>query len=178
MAGQRCRFAGDPFHEIAVAADHIDVEVENREICPVVARRQPARRHCHADAIAASLAERSCGGLHAGSVPVFRMAGGNAVDLTELLDIVEADGGFRADLICLEAAHPRQVQHRIQQHGGMPGREHKTVAVGPQRVSGIVTEKLLPQRIYHGGQGHRRARMAGIRLLHRVDGERANGIDA
>ena len=75
MAGERGRLAGDALHHVAVAADRIDVVVEQREVRRVVARRQPALGDRHADAVAAALAERPGGGLDAGGEAVFRMAG-------------------------------------------------------------------------------------------------------
>src|SRR6185369_6057133 len=42
----------------------------------------------------------------------------------------------------------------------------------------IVAEKTLPEQISHRRQGHRRSWMPGIGLLHRIHGERADGVDA
>ena|SRR5208283_2535293 len=56
--------------------------------------------------------------------------------------------------------------------------KHEAVAVGPQRIRGIVFQKTLPQRIDNRGQAHGRAGMPGIRLLHGINGERPDGVDA
>ena len=109
---------------------------------------------------------------------VFRMAGGDAVELAEILDVVEAHRRTIGDALPVDAPHPGQVQQRIEQHTGMAGRQHEAVAVGPQRIGRVVAQKLLPQRIGDRRDAHRRAGMAGLRLLHGVDGERADGIDA
>ena len=60
----------------------------------------------------------------------------------------------------------------------MAGREDEAVAVGPDRVGRIVIQPLLPEAVGHGRQAHRRAGMAGLRLLDRVDRKRADGVDA
>jgi len=60
----------------------------------------------------------------------------------------------------------------------MPVREHEAIAVRPQRIGRIVTQKSLPQRVSNRREPHRRARMPGIRLLHRINRQRADGIDA
>ncbi len=178
MSGQRGGFACHPFHEVTVAADHIDVVIEQNEIRPVVARRKPTRCDRHPDAVSAALPERTGRGLDAGGEAVFGMSGRDAVDRAELLDVIEADRRFVGDASALQTAHPRQMQQRIKQHRGMPGREHEAVAVGPKRIGGVVAQELLPQRVDDRGKRHRRSGMTGIRLLHGVDGQGANGIDA
>ena len=62
----------------------IDVVVEQREIRPVEMLGQPARRHRHADAVAAALAERPGRRLDAGGQVIFRMAGAFAAELREI----------------------------------------------------------------------------------------------
>ena len=42
---------------------------------------------------------------------------------------------------------------------------------------GIVAEDLVPERVGHRGQGHRRAGMAAVGRLHGVHREGANRID-
>ena len=90
MAGKRRRLARHAFHQIAVAADRVNVEVEQCKARPVVARGEPARRDRHANAVAGTLTERPGCGLDAGGVAVFRVPGRDAVELAEILDVVEA----------------------------------------------------------------------------------------
>ena len=178
MAGERRRLAGDALHQIAVAANRVDVIVKQRETRPVVMRAEEARCDRHADAVAAALAERSGGGLDAGGMAVFRVAGRDAVELAEILDVVETHRRAIGDALPVDAPHFGQVQQRIEEHTSMAGRQHKTVAVGPERIGRIVAQELLPQRIGDRRDAHRRAGMAGLRLLHGVDGQCPNGIDA
>src|SRR5215469_14648726 len=89
MPGERGRFARHAFHHVAVAADRINIEIEDRRVRPVVARREPTRCDRHADTITATLAERSGRGLDPGSMAVFRMASGDPVELAESVDRIE-----------------------------------------------------------------------------------------
>src|SRR5579859_6840098 len=69
------------------------------------------------------------------------------------------------------------MQQRIEQHRSVTIRQNETVAVGPYRVIRIEPQKTLPQRVRDGRESHRRAGMPRVRLLHRVHGKRADGID-
>src|SRR5216683_6329097 len=74
--------------------------------------------------------------------------------------------------------HSGEIQHRVQQHGRMPVRQDEAVAIGPDWIGGIVTQELLPQTINHRGQSHGSAGMSGVGLLHRVNRQSADGVDA
>src|SRR5262245_49939793 len=50
MAGKRSGPGTDSFHKAAVAADRVDVVIENLEAGPVIAAGQPFARDRHADA--------------------------------------------------------------------------------------------------------------------------------
>src|ERR1700756_5504284 len=56
--------------------------------------------------------------------------------------------------------------------------QHKAVAVRPDRILRIETEGGLPQRVNDRRHPHRGARMAGFRLLNRVNAQGANCVDA
>src|SRR5580700_11098857 len=102
-------------------------------------RAEETRRDRHADAVAAALAERSGRGLDAGGMAVFRMAWGDAVELPEILDVVEAHRRTIGDALPVDAAHLGEVQQRIEQHAGVAGRQYEAVAVGPERIGRVVT---------------------------------------
>ena len=70
------------------------------------------------------------------------------------------------------------VQQAVEQCRAVPGRKHEAVAIGPERVRGVVLELLRPQGIGHRRGAERQPRMAAVRLLHHVDGEKVQGIDA
>ena len=86
--------------------------------------------------------------------------------------------GRALDLVVgVDRADPGEMQQRVEQHRGVPRREHEAVAVRPDRVGGVEAQEALPEHVGDGGERHRRAGMAGVRLLDRVDRERADRVD-
>jgi len=85
---------------------------------------------------------------------------------------------YRKLLFGIDRPHPGQMEHRIEQHRGVAIREDEAVAVRPDRVGGVEAEEALPERVGDGGHRHRRSGMARVRLLDRVDRQRANRVDA
>ena len=94
MAGERRCLRADPFHHAAVAADGIDVVIEEIEARLVVATRKPFARDGHADAGGDALTERTCRRLHAGDQMIFRMPWSFAAELAEMANVVERDRGL------------------------------------------------------------------------------------
>src|SRR5205823_6955287 len=84
VAGERGRLARHALHHAAVAAERVDVVVEERVVGAVVARRQPAPGDRHADAGRDALTERARRGLDAGGPVILGMPGTLAVELTEV----------------------------------------------------------------------------------------------
>ena len=79
----------------------VDVVVEQLEARLVEVRGQPALGDRHADAVAAALAQRAGGGFDAGGFAVLGMARAAAVQLAELLDLVQRDGQLAGRLAVL-----------------------------------------------------------------------------
>ena len=101
------------------------------------------------------------GGLDAGGMTIFRVAGGLGAKLTEALDLVDRHV-FVAG----------QIQARVEQHGAVAGRQHETVAVWPVRRLGIEFQVAGKE---NGGDircSHRQAGVAGIGLLHSIHGKK------
>ena len=59
----------------------------------------------------------------------------------------------------------------------MAGRQHEPVAVGPVGCVGGVAQEARPEHVGHRRRAHRRARVAGVRLLDAVDRERSDRVD-
>ena len=59
----------------------------------------------------------------------------------------------------------------------MPGGQHESVAVRPVGMRRRVVEEARPERVGHRGHPHRGPRMARVRLLDAIDGERPDGVD-
>ena len=165
MASQRGRFVGDALHHVAVAHQGIGKVVYDGVAGFVVASGGKALGHGHADRIAGALTERAGGGFHAWGEKGFRVAGRARAPLAEGLDVIQRQ------------VVPGQVKKRVEQHGPVTSREHEPVAVRPLGVARIVHEVLLPEHIGHRRGAHRQAWVAGVGLLHGIDGEDANRID-
>jgi hypothetical protein len=178
MARQGRCLGGDALHHAAVAANGIDVVVENVEARPVVAVGEPLLSDGHSHAGGHSLPERTAGGLDAGNPVILRVPRGLAVKLTKMTDVVERDRRVPQPFILrIHGPRPREMEHGPKQHGGMAIGEHKPITVGPDRVLGIEVHHAVPDGVDQGRQGHRRAGVSRVGLLDCIHGERADGID-
>src|SRR5207249_11394086 len=97
---------------------------------------------------------------------VIEKPGRPAAPLPELIEVVEGQ---------VEA---REVERAVQQHARVTTGQDEPVAVRPVWVRGVVAQVLLPQHPGERRERHGRPGMAGVRLLHRVHGEGADGVDA
>ena len=151
-----------PFHQVAVGREHV-----GRMIDDVAAeqRRQVALGDRHADGVGQPLAERPGGGLDAGRVAVFGMAGRERAELAEALDLAD-----RHRLVAGE------IEQRVEQHRAVAGRQHEAVAVGPGRIGRIEFQEAGEQHGGDVGRAHRQSRMAGLRLLDGIHRQRADGV--
>src|SRR5712692_10419737 len=160
MSSQRCRLAADAFHHVAIATKGVDVVVEDFKARAVISFSEPLGGNRHARAIPNALPQRASRGFHTRGHAILGMSGSIAVNLTKLLDVVQADRVLTRTLIFwIHAANACQIEHGVQQHGSVAVGEDETVAVGPDRVFGVIAQKLLPQTISYGRQRHGRARM-------------------
>ena len=83
--------------------------------------------HGEPDGVGDTLAERAGGRFHTGRVMHFGVARRFTLPLTEALDL-----GQRQVVA-------RHVQRAVQQHRGMPNRQHETITVGPVWSRRVVT---------------------------------------
>jgi len=134
--------------------------------------------NCHPDRGGNALAEWAGGGLHSGNRRVFGVAGRLAIELAKAANRVQRHRRFAQPLaIGIHRLHPSEVKDGPEQHRGVPIGEDEAVAVGPDGVLRIVLQHPVPDRVDQRRQRHRRARMAGLRLLHGIDRERAYRVD-
>ena len=131
---------------------------------PSVPASEQALGDCHADRVAAPLAQRAGRGLDAARMPAFRVACGAAAELPEPLDVFD---GHRI---------AGEIQHGVQQHRAVSVREHKAVAVLPQGVPRVVAHDIAPQHLGDVGHAHGHAGVSGVGALHGVHGECADGV--
>ena len=156
VAGKGGRLAADPLHEAAIAADRIDVEVEELEVGTVEVLGHPAGGHRHPHRGRDPLTEGTGGGLHPGGPPVLGMTRALAAELAEVPDVVEAHRGFADDLVLrVHRLHPAQVEEGVEEHGGVAVAEDEPVPVRPDGIGGVEVHHVLPERVGHGGERHR-----------------------
>ena len=87
---------------------------------------------------------------------ILRMARATAAELPEPSGSPPAAPTVRPSLVVFaDRLHPGQVQERVQQHRGVPGRKDEAVAVGPDWILRVEAQELLPQAVGHRRQGHR-----------------------
>ncbi len=166
VARERTRLVRNPLHQVAVGRDEIREMIDDVVAGAVEERRELRFGDRHADHVARALTERSRRRFHARRVPELRMPGSLASPLAEPADVVERE------------VVPGEKQRRVQQHAGMAAGEHEAIAVGPGGVRRIVAQVPRPQNVGERREGHRCARMPGVGLLHRIHGQRADGVDA
>ncbi len=131
VAGERCGFVRDPFHEITVTRDEIRVVIDD----PLRAIEYSGRvcfRDRHSDCIAESLSERTGRRFDARCVSVLGMSGCLAVQLTKIPDVVERQ------------VVASEIEDAVQQHRCMAARQNESVTVGPVRIGRIVAQVARP----------------------------------
>ncbi len=155
-AGERAGFVRDAFHQAAVAEEDIGVVIDDLVAGAVEVGGQQLFGQRHAHRVGDALAERAGGGLDAGRVAVFGVAGGLAVQLAETLQFLDRQ------------VVAGEVQQRVDQHRAVAVGQHEAVAVGPLGVRRIVLQVVAPQHFGDLGHAHRRTGVAGVGLLHGV----------
>jgi hypothetical protein len=133
-----------------------------------IALAQEALGDRHADAVGEALAERPGGDLDAGrhvDAVALGVAGRQRAPLAEALDLVHRE------------RVAREVQHAVEQHRAVAGTQQETIAVGPVRVRRVVIQNLRVEHVSRGRHAHGQARVPGVSLLHRIHGQRPDGVD-
>ena len=178
MSGQRSSFGRDPLHQIPVATQRIHVVIKQIEAGFVVLGAQMLAGNRHSHGIANALPKWPSRCLNTGCVAQFRMASAGTIQLAKVLDVFDGDrfcAGYFA--VGIDTANACQMDHRIEQHRGMPTRQYKAVTICPFWIHGIVTKRLGPQLKRYGSQGHRSTWMAAICCLHTIHAQGSDGVD-
>ena len=166
--GQRGRLRRHPLLHAPVAGDAVHEAVEDGgagggvrvEELPV-----PAGTHREADSIRHARAERAGRALDAVGVAELGVAGGPALPLAQVLQVLQFQ------------AVARQVELGVLQHRGVPGGQDEPVAADPARVGRVGAHHLLVEHVRDGRQRDRRARVAVASLLDGVRGQDAGEVD-
>ena len=165
LARDRGRLVRDALHQVAVGADRVDAVVDDLVVGPVVALGEEALGDREADAVGEALAERAGRRLDPGGVVHLGMAGRERAPLAELLQLLERQ------------VVAREVERGVLEDARVAGGEDEAVAVGPVRIRGVVVHHLRVEQVGDRRERHRRAGMAGVRLLHGVHRQSADGVD-
>ena len=107
---ERAGLGGDPLLDVAVGGDHPGVMVDDVVTADVEARGQHALGERQADGHREPLTERPGGRLDPRRVPALGVSRRGPAQLAKVLDVIEAH------------RIPGEVQRRVQQHRGVPGR--------------------------------------------------------
>jgi transketolase N-terminal domain/subunit len=166
VAGKRGGLVLDALLHVAVGRDHVRVVIDDVVARLVEAGGEHALGERDPDGGGDALAERPGRRLDPGQVAVLGVAGGRRAELAEVLQVVERD------------AVAAEEQRAVEQHRRVPGAEDEPVAVGPVRVRRGVLHHSRVERVGQRRERHRRARVAGVGLLHAVHRERADRVDA
>ena len=110
-----------------------------------------------------ALAERAGGEFDARGVVVFGVAGGFAVQLAEVFQVVQRE------------VVAGEVQRGVLQHGGVAVGENEAVTVVPLGVGRVDAQVFEPEDGSHVGHAHRCAGVTGVGFLYRVHAEDADG---
>ena len=175
-SGQRRSLMANAFHQIAVTAQHIGVVVHRRiagvlrialmVIAGVVVDgSQVLLRHSDAAGHRKSLTERPGSYFHARRLAVLRMPRRMRSPLPELLELLHRQ------------VIARQVQHTVEQRGGVTIGQDKAITVRPQRIGRVVLHDLVVQQVRDGRATQRCAGVAGLGLLDLVHGQKSQSVD-
>ncbi len=168
VAGERGGLGAHALLQVAVAAHHVDVVVEqalaDRRLGVEQAALAPGG-HGHADGVGDALAEGAGRGLDAGGVVDLGMAGGLAAPGAQGLEVLELEA---------EAAEEELV---VEGEAGVAAGQDEPVARDPVGVGGVVAHHLLEQQVGHRRQAHRRPRVTVAHLLHGVHRQDPDGVD-
>ena len=121
MTGERGGLGGDPFHQVAVGDDAVDVVVDDIEPRAVEGRGQEPLGDGHANAIGEALPQGTSGDIDPRGMQALRMTGRLGAKLAEVLQLVERQ------IIASD------VQQAVEQGRTVAGGENEAVAIRPFR---------------------------------------------
>jgi hypothetical protein len=155
----------DALHQVAVAAEDEGAVVDGVEtVAGVDAGGEHALGKGHADGVGDALPEGAGGGLDADGVAVFGVARRQAVELAEVLEVVDGEGVAG------------EVEQAVEEHAAVAAGEHETVAVGPVGARRVVAQMLEPEDGGDIGHAHGQAGVAGVGGLDPIDRKATDGI--
>src|SRR5262249_41493064 len=120
MARQRRRFGSHALHHAAIAANRVDVVVEDLEVGTIVPVSEPRLGNGHADAVGDTLSKGSSRRLYARNQVVLGMTRSLATELAKVTNIVERYSGLPKSFVFgVHCSGASEMKHRPQQHRSM-----------------------------------------------------------
>ena len=145
---QRRHLRRDALLEVAVGRDDVRPVVDDVVPVAVELGRQATLGDGHPDRVRQPLPERPGRRLDARRQPRLRVARRLRPPLPERLELRQRQ------------VVAGEVEQRVEQHRGVPSRQHEPVAVGPVGVTRGVAQEPRPQHVRHRRGAHRGARDA------------------
>ena len=164
MAGERRRLRLDALLHVAVARDHEGVVVDDLVLVVVEPRGNHPLAERDAGGHRDALAERSGGRLDARRVLALGVARGGGADLAEVLQVVERH------------RVAGEVEHRVEEHRRVARAQDEAVAPRPVGIARVVAHHPRVEHVGERGKPHRSTRVARVRLLDGVHGQRADRV--
>ena len=161
VAGQRTGLARHPFLQTSVAGQTDHLVVEDGVLRRVETRRAHHPRHGEAHRVGHALAEGTGCCLDPRRFREFRMPRGHAVQLAELLQVVQRD------------VIAREMQPRVKKHAPVARGENESVAVQPPRLLRIVTQRSAEKNGPDFRAAKRQPEVTGFAGGDGIDGEAA-----
>src|SRR6516225_11134548 len=116
MARQRRRFGSHALHHAAIAANRVDVVVEDLEVGAIVSVSEPRLGNRHADAVGDTLSKRSGRRLDTRNQVVLGMTRSLAAQLAKVTNIVERNRGLPKPFVLgIHRSGASEVKYRPQQ---------------------------------------------------------------
>ena len=131
VTSQGDRFLTNPFHQAAVACDHVCIVIDQ---LASKTRGKPLFSHGETNGIGDALPQRPSGGLDAFGVAILRVSRCLGPHLAEVLDFFERD-----------IFVPGQIQRRVEEHRAVACGQDETITVRPLWPGGIVLQYVAEQ---------------------------------
>ena len=161
MSGECRRLGRDPFLQATVARETDDAVIKDGVSRGIELRRSHPGGEGHANGIAHALAERPARGLDAGCFAELRVTRRAAVELAEVLQLLQRQ------------VIAGEMKPCVKEHAAVAGRKHETVAVDPPWLVGVVLESATVERRADFGAAERQTEVAGVAGVHGVNGQPA-----
>ncbi|OQA86503.1 MAG: hypothetical protein BWY31_01351 [Lentisphaerae bacterium ADurb.Bin242] len=164
VSGEGGGLVRDAFHHAAVAGDDVDFVVQQPGALQPADGRRVFGRDRHADAGGKAGSERTGGDFHARGMPEFRVAGGLASPLAELLEFLHRKTVFE------------EMKQTVKKHGAVSGGKNETVASEPLGVLRVVFHVFEPEVECIVGTAHGHSGVSGFRFLDTIRGKQPNRV--